>query len=223
MSIVLGLGHMLMGLTISCLNYNQFKQRSSIWLEYLPRVIFLLLLFGYMVFMMFFKWIMFTPKSDQPYSPGCAPSILVHFINMMLFNENKGLPGCAAEMYPGQRIVQMTFVAIALLCVPWMLAGKPLFVKFTRSKRAATRTEEISTLQVPNEDEEEPMSEIWMHQAIHTIEFVLGTISHTASYLRLWALSLAHARKLSCIDSVHSDCHVLLQSCPRCCGISYCT
>lgn len=41
-----------------------FKRRYSIFLEFLPQVVFLCLLFLYMVFMMFYKWVAYSTFSE---------------------------------------------------------------------------------------------------------------------------------------------------------------
>ncbi|CAB3236829.1 unnamed protein product [Arctia plantaginis] len=217
LSIIFGVLHMIFGVCMSVVNYNFFKRRYSIVLEFLPQVIFLCLLFLYMVFMMFYKWVAYSTFSeDQAYTQACAPSVLILFINMMLFSSDTPEPGCKEFMFEGQGQIQMAFVLVALCCIPVMLFGKPLYLLAASKRKKNVKpensngsvnpgiemqeqtdiTEESIPKPAPKEShdhDEEPFSEVMIHQAIHTIEYVLSTISHTASYLRLWALSLAHA------------------------------
>merc|ERR1711982_263803 len=82
--------------------------------------------------------------------------------------------------------MQNMLLLVAGLSVPTLLCAKPYFL----SKEMAAHTHSAHD---EDDEEEHGMGEIVIHQAIETIEFVLGMVSNTASYLRLWALSLAHS------------------------------
>ncbi|XP_017023778.1 V-type proton ATPase 116 kDa subunit a 1 isoform X3 [Drosophila kikkawai] len=207
-SIILGVIHMIFGVIMSWHNHTYFRNRISMLYEFIPQLVFLLLLFFYMVLLMFIKWIKFAATNAKPYSEACAPSILITFIDMVLFNKPKPPPqDCEVYMFWGQHFIQVLFVLVAVGCIPVMLLAKPLLIMQARKQAnvqpIAGATSDAETGGVSNggshgggggHEEEEELSEIFIHQSIHTIEYVLGSVSHTASYLRLWALSLAHAQ-----------------------------
>ncbi|XP_033244853.1 V-type proton ATPase 116 kDa subunit a isoform X3 [Drosophila miranda] len=209
-SIIFGVIHMVFGVVMSWHNHTYFRNRISLIYEFIPQLMFLLLLFFYMVLLMFIKWIKFAATNEKPYSEACAPSILITFIDMVLFNTPKAAPAeCGVYMFWGQHFVQVLFVLLALGCIPIMLFAKPMLIMQARKlaneevQPIAGASSDAETGGVSNggphggggpHEEEEEMSEIFIHQSIHTIEYVLGSVSHTASYLRLWALSLAHAQ-----------------------------
>jgi len=109
-------------------------------------------------------------------------------------------------LYAAQTPVQNALVLIALIAIPWMMIPKPLILYLQHRKSSgvvyhANEEDEDDDAKKPGAasgghghgGEEFDVSEVAIHQILETIEFVLGSISHTASYLRLWALSLAHS------------------------------
>ena len=74
----------------------------SVYCEFIPQIIFLCFLFLYMVILMFIKWVAYGPQNEVESGPYCAPSILITFINMVLFKESDVPSPCSAYMYGGQ-------------------------------------------------------------------------------------------------------------------------
>ena len=117
---------------------------------------------------------------------GCQPpNLITTLINIAL------APGVVDEpMYAGQAEIQTFLLILAFASVPILLLAKPYILK--KQHDNAAQNEHLVESHGA-EEEDHGFGEILIHQAIETIEFVLGMVSNTASYLRLWALSLAHS------------------------------
>jgi V-type H+-transporting ATPase subunit a len=218
LAIILGVAQMTFGIVLSIMNYLHFKTYIRIFSDFIPQLVFLITLFGYMVFLIMVKWITHWDNTSR------APSILITMINMFLGFGSKpddypAKPNTTNPIYPlyggdigtYQSAIQAMLVVLCFMCVPAMLCIRPvyLFIKHKRSRKreyspqAFEKDDDDAPLDPTNTEEDketskkssEPFSlmEIIILQSIHTIEFCLSCISHTASYLRLWALSLAHA------------------------------
>ncbi|KAL4295998.1 hypothetical protein GQ457_12G026840 [Hibiscus cannabinus] len=189
MSILLGVTQMNLGIILSYFNAHFFRNSLDIRYQFVPQMIFLNSLFGYLSLLIIIKW--------------CTGSQadLYHVMIYMFLSPTDDLGD--NQLFWGQRPLQIVLLLLALVAVPWMLFPKPFILKKLHSERFQGRNYGmlISSEFHPDAEpdsarehhEEFNFSEVFVHQMIHSIEFVLGAVSNTASYLRLWALSLAHS------------------------------
>jgi V-type H+-transporting ATPase subunit a len=212
MSIILGVGQMMFGIWLKLFNNIYFSRYVEALVESVPEILFMGLTFGYMSILIFIKWSINYPEHPDCLASGCEgvieagyplkaapPSIIMLMINM--FKLQPVEPRHA--LYPGMEAFQNQMLAVAVLSLPVLLCGKPLYIKRQMDAEAAEKEnsgydavqdEEAHPHDKHHEhdaDDEHNFGDVVVHQGIHTVEFALGCVSNTASYLRLWARALA--------------------------------
>ena len=250
LSIIVGVLHMMLGIFIRGINNLNKKNMIAFYFEFIPQFLFMGLMFGYLITMIYYKW-----GTDYDNNTDDAPSLLSIMINMSIkLGEIDGEPLFESFLGFSQESINQMILVFCILLVPVMLFVKPIqfYLRKSRTKGISYRKEEMSLIQNENknednlninEDKEDNFNnednanlnnsgdyslslsqesaikpnelysqlykaqklkykeesktkfqfiELFIGQLIEVIEYVLGTVSNTASYLRLWALSLAH-------------------------------
>jgi len=186
MSVVIGVIHMLFGTIVSLFNYLHFKSFGEILVVFLPELLYMGSIFGYLTFTIIFKWC-------KDWTGAQAPGLMNMLIYMFL---SPGNVDKEEELYPHQGKIQLVLLLIALLSIPVLLLGRP-FLQKMKNKNVEELPTTNDVIAFSERDYKAPVwsfGEAFINQAVHTIEYCLSGISHTASYLRLWALSLAHGQ-----------------------------
>ncbi|KAJ5107925.1 hypothetical protein N7456_004600 [Penicillium angulare] len=217
MSILLGWCHMTFALSMQYINARYYKSKVDLWGNFVPALIFYESIFGYLGVCILGKWAVdWQAKGASP------PSLLNMLIFMFLSPgsvEEQLYPG-QSTVQVILLLVAVIQVPIMLFLKPLWLRrehnraralgyrglGEQSRVSaleddgdmdggFARDSLASDGEGVAMLAQDINDGEEHEefdFGDVMIHQVIHTIEFCLNCISHTASYLRLWALSLAH-------------------------------
>ncbi|KAK0705059.1 vacuolar ATP synthase 98 kDa subunit [Lasiosphaeris hirsuta] len=218
MSIILGWAHMTYSLCFSYINARHFKRPIDIWGNFIPGMIFFQAIFGYLVMCIIYKWTVdWVGLGIAP--PGLLNMLIYMFLqpgklDMRLYAGQETVQVILLLLAFAQ-------VPILLFLKPFYLRWEHNRAR-AKGYRGIGERSRVSALDGDDEDgdgqngrhsigsddegvamitqnidedeehEEFDFSEVMIHQVIHTIEFCLNCVSHTASYLRLWALSLAH-------------------------------
>jgi len=189
LSVLFGVLQMIVGLLLRWGNAIYERNVTDFIFECIPMMVFMLCFFGWMDVMILYKW---THPIDN------APNIINSLICMAM-----GQPDLF-PLWDGSVELAKSLMMYTVLSVPFMLFPKPFILLWQHKQAEKKKTAEGHHLMVDEEQaggsspkahghgEEFEFGEIFIHQIIETIEYVLGTVSHTASYLRIWALSLAH-------------------------------
>jgi V-type H+-transporting ATPase subunit a len=160
----MGVSQMVFGMFLQLIKQVRRRDWIQLWLGWVPQMMYLCSFFVYMVAIVILKWCQ--------HQTGDGVNLIQTLINILL---SPGKIEDDARMYDGQETVQWAVLIVFISSIPIMLIVKPIVEMIVHGVRNG-------------------ILEVFVITLIEVIEFTLSALSHTASYLRLWALSLAHSQ-----------------------------
>lgn len=131
-SVIIAIVHMSLGVCCKAANSLYFRKKLDFYFEFLPQFIFLVGLFGYMDFLIIFKWLKVWDERVGLIPPQqWAPSIISTMMNIGLdLGRTSSLPDGNSNMWgprgkSSQDTLQLILLIVAFICVPVMLIPKP--------------------------------------------------------------------------------------------------
>ena len=114
-----------LGIFLKMLNTKHFGNYIDMIFEWIPQQLFFFCTFGYMSFLILYKWTL--PWGEEGYEDlSMAPSIIGQMIALPLaMGSTEGKPLWDME---SQEKLQYNLLMISLICIPWMLLPKPIII-----------------------------------------------------------------------------------------------
>jgi V-type H+-transporting ATPase subunit a len=220
-AVIFGVAQMLLGTCLKILNSIYFKRWVEMIFVGFAQLVMMCAMFGFMDYLIIMKWL---TDWDPVMAEDKEPPGIINVMVAMFLSGGEVPDGAypVADVITDQASIMKILLLLILICVPSMLLVEPIY-EFNAAKKSHVQPSSLEMSELdpekmrlePSEsfhaseetendvvlkqfrktdDDSHGFGDFFIHSMIETIEYALGTVSNTASYLRLWALSLAHSQ-----------------------------
>jgi V-type H+-transporting ATPase subunit a len=124
-SVIFGVAQMCLGIFLKALNALYFRKMLDFFHEFVPQMILMVCLFGWMDFLIIMKWLTnWEGRTDR------APGIVGIMISMFLKGGSidETTTDAIVDSVSVQQDLSLLLLFISLVTIPWMLLVKPLII-----------------------------------------------------------------------------------------------